>query len=49
MVDCNLLRVCDLYKKTNIKDEDLKDDLDTVQTILEKNIKILTSFEKYVK
>ena len=30
MVDCNLLRVCDLYKKTNLKDEDLKDDLDKV-------------------
>ena len=49
MVDNNLLAQIDLYSKTNIKDEDLKEDLEKLGEILEKNIVILTSFEKYVK
>jgi len=39
----------DNLSKTNIKDEDLKNDMESVGEILEKNIKILSSFEKYVK
>lgn len=35
--------------KGNIKDKDIIEDLDYVGTILEKNLKILSSFEKYVK
>ena len=35
--------------KTNIKDENLKEDLEKVGETLEKNLIILTSFEKYAK
>lgn len=35
--------------KGNIKDKDIIDDVEYVGGILEKNLKILTSFEKYVK
>lgn len=35
--------------KGNIKDKDIIEDLEYVGTILEKNLKILSSFEKYVK
>jgi len=47
MVDNGLLKMVDLYSKTNLKDEDLKEDLEKVGIILEKNLRILTSFEKY--
>jgi V-type H+-transporting ATPase subunit H len=49
MVDYKVLELCDNYSKTNIKDEDLKDDLEKVGELLEKNLVVLTSFEKYVK
>ena len=49
MVDNGLLKMVDLYSKTNLKDDDLKKDLEEVGDILTKNLKILTSFEKYSK
>eukprot|EP01017_Pseudomicrothorax_dubius_P029279 TRINITY_DN3543_c0_g1_i3.p1 TRINITY_DN3543_c0_g1~~TRINITY_DN3543_c0_g1_i3.p1 ORF type:complete len:449 (+),score=100.02 TRINITY_DN3543_c0_g1_i3:117-1463(+) len=49
MVDCGLLKVVDTLLKGNIKDTELKEDLETMGTLLEKNLKILTSFEKYMK
>ena len=49
MIDCGLLRMCDLYSKTNLKDEDLKEDLEKVGTVLELNLTFLTSFDKYLK
>jgi len=30
MVDSDLIRVCDLYVKTNLKDSELKEDLEKV-------------------
>jgi len=49
MVDNHLLSHIELYLKTNIKDENLKEDLEKIGEVLEKNLIILTSFEKYVK
>ena len=49
MVESGLLRMVELYSKTNIKDEELKEDLDFVGQVLEKNLRILTSFDKYLK
>ncbi len=49
LVDCKVLELCDNYSKTNIKDLDLEDDLLKVGELLEKNLQVLTSFEKYVK
>jgi len=49
MVDSGLLKMVELYSKTNLKDDNLKEDLEKVGEILEKNLRILTSFEKYIK
>lgn len=49
MVDAGLLKIIDTLMKGNIKDKDIIEDLEYVGTILEKNLKILSSFEKYVK
>jgi len=47
MVDNNFLKIIDIQLKGNIKDKEVLADLVYVGEILEKNIKILTSFEKY--
>jgi V-type H+-transporting ATPase subunit H len=49
MVDAGLLKTIDNLVKTNIKDKDIQNDLEYIGEILEKNMKILSSFEKYVK
>ncbi|KAL4470236.1 hypothetical protein ABPG74_011847 [Tetrahymena malaccensis] len=49
MVDCDLLKLCETLLKGNIKDKEVVDDVTFLGEILEKNIKILTSFEKYIK
>lgn len=49
MVDNKLIRIIDLELKKNIKDKDLKEDLIEVGSILEKNYRILSTFEKYLK
>lgn len=49
MVDAGLLKTIDNLVKTNIKDKDIESDLEYIGEILEKNMKILSSFEKYVK
>jgi V-type H+-transporting ATPase subunit H len=49
MVDNGLVKTVDLLLKGNLKDQDVIDDVRYVGDILEKNMKILTSFEKYVK
>lgn len=49
MVDCNLIKVIDTLLKGNIKDAQTLDDLKYVGEIMEQNLKILTSFEKYEK
>ena len=35
MLDCKVLELCDNYSKTNIKDLDLKEDLEKVGELLE--------------
>ena len=47
MVDNNLRKIADLLMRGNPKDEDLIDDVKYVDEVLDKNMKILTSFEKY--
>lgn len=49
MVDNGLLKVVDVLLRGSIKDTELKEDLEYLGQLLEKNIKILTSFEKYIK
>lgn len=49
MVDNNVLKIIDIQLKGNIKDVDVIADLKYVGEILEKNMKILSSFEKYQK
>jgi V-type H+-transporting ATPase subunit H len=49
MVDSGLLKTIDNLLKTNIKDKDIQDDLEIIGDILERNMKILSSFEKYSK
>ena len=49
MVDHGLLKMVELYMKANLKDEDLKENLEKIGEVLEQNMKILTSFEKYKK
>jgi V-type H+-transporting ATPase subunit H len=42
MVDCGLLKAIDTLLKGNIKDTELKEDLEYMGGLLEKNLKILT-------
>ncbi|EGR32209.1 hypothetical protein IMG5_092130 [Ichthyophthirius multifiliis] len=49
MVDKDLLKVCETLLKGNIKEKELVNDIQQLGEVLEKNIRILTSFEKYVK
>lgn len=49
MVDHGLLKMVELYMKANLKDDDLKENLETIGEVLEQNMKILTSYEKYKK
>jgi len=49
MVEGGLLKVTDILAKSLIKEEEVKKDIEVIGAILEKNLKILTSFEKYQK
>lgn len=49
LVDNDLLKVCETLLKGNIKEKEVIDDITALGEVLEKNIKILTSYEKYVK
>lgn len=49
LVDNNLLKVVDNELRKNIKDDVLKDNLDFLSDVLEKNYRILSSYEKYTK
>ena len=49
MIDNRLLKVIDTILKGNIKDEDLITDIRDMGTILENNIRVLSSFDKYAK
>ncbi|KAL4502337.1 hypothetical protein ABPG72_011924 [Tetrahymena utriculariae] len=49
IVDNDLLKVCETLLKGNIKEKEVLDDIQFMGEILEKNIRILTSYEKYEK
>ena len=49
MIDHRLLKIIDTILKGNIKDEDLINDIKDIGSILESNIRVLSSFDKYVK
>lgn len=47
--DNRLLKIIDTLLKGNIKDESLIESIKEMGTILEQNMKILSSFEKYAR
>ncbi|KRX04842.1 Armadillo-type fold [Pseudocohnilembus persalinus] len=49
MVDAQLIRFVEIQLKGNIKDQEVIEDLQHVGEVLEANLKILSSFEKYQK
>jgi len=49
MVDNGLIKVTSNILKSIIKDKETKDDVEFIDSVLEKNLKVLTSFEKYCK
>lgn len=49
MIDNKLLKIIDTLLKGNIKDQQLIDDIKAIGTVLENNIKVLSSFDKYCK
>jgi V-type H+-transporting ATPase subunit H len=49
MIDNRLLKIIDTILKGNIKDEELITEIKDIGTILESNIRVLSSFDKYVK
>ena len=49
MMDNKLLKIIDTILKGNLKDEQLINSIKSISTILESNIRILSSFDKYVK
>jgi len=49
MIDNRLLKVIDTILKGNIKDEELINEIKDIGAVLESNIRVLSSFDKYVK
>lgn len=49
MIDSKLLKIIDTLLKGNIKDHQLIEDIKSIGTVLEDNIKVLSSFDKYCK
>jgi len=49
MIDNRLLKIIDTILKGNIKDEELINSIKDIGVILESNIRVLSSFEKYIK
>ena len=49
MIDNRLLKIIDTILKGNIKDEELINEIKDIGSVLESNIRILSSFDKYVK
>ena len=49
MIDNRLLKIIDTILKGNIKDEDLITEIKDIGAVLESNIRVLSSFDKYVK
>lgn len=49
MMDNKLLKIIDTILKGNIKDEEIINSIKDIGSILESNIRVLSSFDKYVK
>ena len=49
MMDNKLLKIIDTILKGNLKDEELINSIKDIGAILESNIRVLSSFDKYVK
>jgi len=49
MMDNKLLKIIDTILKGNIKDEELLSSIKDIGTVLESNIRVLSSFDKYIK
>ena len=49
MIDNRLIKIIDTILKGNIKDEDLISEIKDIGSVLESNIRVLSSFDKYVK
>lgn len=49
MIDNRLLKIIDTILKGNIKDEELIANIKEIAILLESNIRVLSSFDKYVK
>lgn len=49
MIDNRLLKIIDTILKGNIKDEELINEIKDIGAVLESNIRVLSSFDKYVK
>jgi V-type H+-transporting ATPase subunit H len=49
MIDAKLLKIIDTLLKGNIKEHQLIEDIKAIGTVLENNIKVLSSFDKYCK
>ena len=49
MMDHKLLKIIDTILKGNLKDEELINSIKDICAILESNIRVLSSFDKYVK
>lgn len=49
MMDVGLLKIIDTLLKGNIKDPEIVNNIKSVAETLEQNIRILSSFDKYVK
>lgn len=49
MIDNKLLKIIDTLLKGNIKDHVLIDEIKNIGTVLENNIKVLSSFDKYCR
>jgi V-type H+-transporting ATPase subunit H len=49
MMDGKLLKIIDTLLKGNIKDEELIEMIKDIGSVLESNIRVLSSFDKYVR
>lgn len=49
MIDNKLLKIIDTILKGNIKDQQMIEEIKAIGTVLEENIKVLSSFDKYCK
>ncbi len=49
MIDNRLLKIIDTILKGNIKDEELITAIKDIGSNLESNIRVLSSFDKYIK